>query len=149
MRTKTSVMLFLLLAALPAAASAQQAFSFYGLRFGMSHDEAGKLVSLMADNVVRNPGHGMSTLALGFDRNNLLMEIRAGYPKPDEAMQAEGVRRALNQRLLHPVRTSFPGLEASIDEYGNRAGITVVIRDKGLREENVQFFQNQFLSKME
>ena len=77
------------------------------------------------------------------------MEIRAGYPKPDEPMQAEGLRRALNQKLLHPVRTTYPDLEASIDEYGNRAGLTVMIRDKGLREENIQFFQNQFLSKME
>ena len=149
MLKKTSIALLLLLAGLPTAASAEQAFSFYGLRFGMSRAEVGKAVSLMAEDVVRNPGHGMSSLALFFDRNDLLMEIRAGYAKPDEPMQAEGVRRALNQRLLLPIRTSHPGLEATIDEYGNRAGLTVLIRDKGLREENVQFFQNQFLSKME
>jgi hypothetical protein len=127
----------------------QPAFSFYGLRFGMSRAEIGKLVTLQASDAVTSPGHGMSTLSLEFDRNDLLMEIRAGYARPDEPMRAEGLRRALTAHLVQPVRTGQPGLEATIDEYGNRAGLTVVIRDKGLREENIHFYENQFLSSFE
>jgi hypothetical protein len=133
----------------PNVSSAEDAFNFYGLEFGMTREAAGQVFPLLKGNIVREPGHGMSTLELYFDRRELLMEIRASYPKPEGKLENTGLQRALREKFLFEVREGLPGITANVDEYGNRAAVTVVFQSHGIREENIEYYKQGFLKAME
>ena len=130
-------------------AAGQETFSFYGLEFGSTPAEVRTHFPKLDGNLVEDPGHGMSSLELYFDREDLLMEIRATYPRPDDKLEALGQQRALRERFIAPVRDSFPAISVSIDEYGNRAASTVIFQSTGIREKNIEFHKRQHLKKME
>jgi hypothetical protein len=130
-------------------AAAEGEFSFYGLRFGMTRVEVNEIMLLTADNGIMKPGHGMLSLGLVFDRTDLLLEIHAAYEKPEGELRVEGLRRALREKFVAPLRKEHPGISAAIDEYVNRASLTLVLASKGIREENIQFWHDEYLDDME
>jgi hypothetical protein len=137
----------------PRPAGGEAEFDFHGLRFGMSSQEASFAAPFVEGqdgqaNVLK-PGHGMTGLTLVFDRENLLMEIHASYPRPEAALQLEGVRRALRERFLSPVQTAFKDVTVSMDEYANRAALTLVFVSRSRREKSVEYFKAEFLKKIQ
>ena len=136
----------LLAAAVPCGAVDEQ-FSFYGLQFGMTKAETGRIVTLEG-NTARNPGHGMISLELVFDREELLMEIRAGWPRPEEALEYQGFLRALREKFVAPTNSRFPTVAVTLDEYSNRAAIQVHFLSTGIREKNIEFHKNRFLKTL-
>jgi hypothetical protein len=133
------------------AARAEEPFDFYGLRFGMSgKDAAAAMPYIPGENGlanVKDPGRGMVALTLLFDREGLLMEIHASYPRPEDALELEGVRRALRERFVTPVQAGFKEVTVSLDEY-NRAALTLVFVSRTRREKNIEYYKGEFLKKM-
>jgi hypothetical protein len=126
------------------ALSVDEPFSFYGLQFGMTKQEVGRRFPVDG-NLVKNPGHGMSDLEVYFDREDLLMEIRASYPKPEEPFESAGLQRALRERFVGPVSAKYPAIAVTIDEFSNRAAVKVVFLATNLREKSIEFHKNRFL----
>jgi hypothetical protein len=150
--TKRAVVLmslFALTMLIPSESFGEEEFSFYGLQFGMTAEEAKGHFSGLDRNVVSDPGHGISTLELYFDREERLMEIRAGYLNPEGKMEGIGLQRALRERFLAPVKESFPGISVTVDQYGNRAASTVIFQSTGIREKNIEHYKREYLSTME
>ncbi len=137
-----------LIAAAAPAGAADENFSFYGLQFGMTKAEAGRHVQLDGTSS-KNPGHGMSELELLFDREDLLMEIRAGWPRPADPLEFQGVLRALRERFVAPVTTKFPAVAVTVDEYSNRAAVRVSFLATGIREKNIEFYKNRLLKTLQ
>ena len=145
---------FLLLAAFvgvaphPAAAQ-QQPLSFYGLQMGMTRADAAQKVNGLEGNTVRDPGHGIVTLELNFDREDLLIEIRASYLRPSDPLEFTGVQRALREKFVAPISTAHPDISVTLDEYGNRATLTLILNSTGLREKNIEFYKREFLKQLQ
>ncbi|HWR97695.1 MAG TPA: hypothetical protein VN317_04670 [Candidatus Methanoperedens sp.] len=131
-----------------AAGAADEQFSFYGLQFGITKAEAGRRLPLTG-TIVRTPGHGMSELELLFDREDLLMEIRAGWPKPEDPLEQQGLLRALRERFVSPTTAKFPAIAVTLDEYSNRAAVRVVFLATNIREKNIEFHKNRLLKTFE
>lgn len=133
----------------PHSAAAQQQFSFYGLQMGMVRSEAARKVNGLDGNTVRNPGHGIASLELIFDREDLLMEIRAGYLRPADPFELAGVQRALREKFVAPISTAHPDISVTLDEYGNRAALTLIMLATGIREKNIEFHKREFLKQLQ
>ena len=127
----------------------EDAFSFYGLKFSMTRDEAAAVFPSLEGNLVREPGHGMSTLELLFDREDLLIEIRAAYPRPEEKLAQVGARRALKEKFIVPVRDTYPDVEVTLDEYANQTAYTMIFPSGALREKNIEYYKGEFLRSLE
>lgn len=145
---------FLLLAACIAAtphpaAAQQQPLSFYGLQMGMSRTEVLQKVKALDVNTVRDPGHGIAALELNFDREDLLIEIRASYLRPTDPLEFAGVQRALREKFVAPISTAHPDVAVTLDEYGNRAMLTLILNSTGLREKNIEFYKREFLKQLQ
>ena len=82
----------------PAAAPPKPAFSFYGLRFGMTKDEVTLAFRSFDGRRVVSPGHGMESLEIAFDREETVMEFRAVYLKPGDPLELIGLQRALREK---------------------------------------------------
>jgi len=134
---------WILLAPGAARGAAEGEFSFYGLRLGTPRAEIAKIVELQGDTV-KTPGHGMSELELVFDRENVLMEIRASWPRPLEALELQGLQRALRERWVGPVAAAFPTVNVTVDEYGNRAAVRVVFVSMTLRERSIDHHRARY-----
>lgn len=128
---------------------AQEPFSFYGLTFGMTRAETKAVFPEQDGSSVLNPGHGMSTLEILFDREGLLMEIRAGYLRPEEKFKSIGLTRALREKFLVPVKETHPDIEVTLDEYANRAAVTLVLQSSGIREKNIEHYKSEYLNALE
>ena len=102
-----TAMTCLLLPAQPLQAQ-EAPFAFYGLQFGMTRQAVGELFTLGENDLVENPGHGMSALELRFDRQGLLMEISASYPQPEGTLENVALKRALNEKRWYRSVTNFP-----------------------------------------
>lgn len=145
-----SILLASLLVITAGTGMAQEVFDFYGLRFGMTREEVAVFFPFDAEEgLVGEAGHGISSLMVLFDRNGRLIEIRASYPRPDEELEMEGVRRALREKFLLPVKTSHPQVFVNLDEYSNRAELTLVFISKTIKETNIEYYKKQFLEKLE
>ena len=130
--------------------TAQEELSFYGIKFGMNRESIDLIMPLQPDaDRVRTPAHGMSSLSFAFDREGLLMEIRATYLIPSDPLEVEGLRQALQQKFVSPLRAAFPDVLVNLDEYSNRAGLTLVLISKGIRTQNVNHYRDEYLKKME
>lgn len=138
----------LCLAAAPVAAQQGEAFSFYGLKFGMFRVEVGKQVALLG-NLVKSPGHGMSDLELVFDREDLLMEIRASWPRPEDPLQYQGFLRALREKFVTPTSSRHPSVAVTLDEHSNRAAVRLVFLSTAIRERTIEFHKNGFLKTLQ
>lgn len=147
-RLAAALVVALFLAAAPAGAQQAEPFSFYGLRFGAMRAEVGKLVALQ-ENLVKNPGHGMSDLELVFDRENELMEIRASWPRPDEPLAYQGFLRALRERFVSPTNAKYPAVAVTLDEHSNRAAVRLVFLSIGIRERTIEFHKSNFLKTLQ
>ena len=134
-------------AATPCGATDEQ-FEFYGLEFGITLAEAGRRVPLSGTTALK-PGHGMSELKLVFDREELLMEIHAGWPRPEEQLELQGTLRALREKFVAPTRAKFPNIAVKVDEYSNRAAIRLVFLSTGIREKNIDFYKNRLLKSLQ
>ena len=135
----------------PGAAPSQAAdetFSFYGLRFGTPRAEIAKQTQLTG-SLVRNPGHGLSDLELVFDREDVLVEIRAGWPRPEDPLVLQGLMRALREKFIAPTSARFPAIAVTVDEYSNRAAIRVVFIATNIREKNIEHHKNEFLKTLQ
>lgn len=132
---------------LPCAAG-DELFTFYGLHFGMARAAVAQRLQLQG-NLVKNPGHGMTDLELVFDRDDLLMEIRASWPRPEEPLQNQGLLRALREMFIAPTSVKFPSVAVTLDEYGNRAAVRLVFLATGLREKSIEFHKNGFLKTLQ
>ena len=128
---------------------AQEAFTFYGLRFGMTAEAVKDLFPALEGGTVRKPGWGMSSLEVIFDREGLLMEIRAGSISPGERFQVTGLQRALREKFMVPVQEGFPGIDVTLDEFSNRAAFTLVMQSNGIREKNIEYYKSGYLKAME
>jgi len=135
-----------LLGAIPARA-ADEAFSFYGLQFGMTRDEVDRRFGLDG-SAVRKPGHGMSGLEVAFDREDLLMEIRASWPRPEDPLAYQGLLRALRERFVATVGAKFPTVAVTIDEYSNRAAVQLDFLATDIREKNIDYHKARFLETL-
>jgi len=122
----------------------QEPFDFYGLRFGMTKEEVNRIMPVLGDGTVREPGNGMSSLNLRFDREGRLLEIRAQYPRPEDPLRLEGLRRAVKEAFVLPLRSGQPDINATMDEYGNRAALTLVLMSKGIREQNIEHYKEEY-----
>lgn len=148
-----------LFALLASGASAQEgrrsetgreAFSFYGLRFGMKAEEVHAVLPLNEKrSEALKPGHGMADLVVGFDHRGRLTEIRASWERPGEPLREEGLRRALLERFVQAVPARWREVSASLDEFSNRSALTVVLVALDLREENLTHFKNEYLRLMD
>lgn len=138
------VTLGLTLVATPPCGAVEEQFGFYGLQFGMTKAAVGRIVPLDG-TVSPNPGHGMSELEFVFDREDLLMEIRAGWPRPADPLEIQGLLRALRERFVTPVAAKFPAVAVTIDEYSNRAAVRISFLATGIREKNIEFYKNRAL----
>ena len=134
-----------LVASAAAGAGAQEIFDFYGLTFGMVPEEAARHVPNLEGTVSHDPGHGMTDLELVFDREDLLMEIRASWPRPEDPFAYQGMLRALRERFVSPVSARFPTVAVTLDEFSNRAAIGLVFLATDLREKNIDYHKNRFL----
>jgi len=145
---------FLLLAACvgstaqPAAAQ-QQTLSFYGLQMGMTRADAAQKFKGFDGGTVRDPGHGIAALELNFDREDLLMEIRAAYLRPADPLEFAGVQRALREKFVAPISAAHPDISVTLDEYGNRAALTLILLATGIREKNIEFHKREFLKQLQ
>lgn len=119
-------------------------FAFYGLQFGMSRAEAAQRFTLDGD-LVKAPGHGLSDIELVFDRDGQLMELRASWPRPDDPFELQGLQRALREKFAAPIASRFPAIAVTIDEYGNRAAVRLVLLSTAIREKNIDYHKNRFL----
>lgn len=133
--------------AVPSLAVDEQ-FSFYGLQFGMLKAEAGRHLPL-SGTLSKSPGHGMTDVELVFDREDLLMEIRASWPRPDDPLQLQGFLRALREKFVTPVTAKFPSIAVTLDEYSNRAAVRVVFLATGIREKNIEHHKNLYLKTLQ
>ncbi len=124
-------------------------FGFYGLRFGMTQAEVQAVFPGQRGAMIVDPGHGMSSLELGFDREGLLMEIRAGYLRPEGTLENTGIKRALREKFVAPVNENHPGVDVTIDEFSNRAAYTVIFQSSGIREKNIEHYKQEYLRAME
>ena len=134
---------------IPGPAAGQEAFSFYGLTFGMTRAEAEKVFPLHSNNMAKEPGHGMTSLELSFDREDLLMAIRASFSKPEVKLESMGLKRALREKFSAPVRENHPGIAVTIDEHANRAAMVVTFQSSGIRERNIEHYKGEFLKMLE
>jgi len=149
--TKPAVVLISLFALTmfsPSESIGEEGFSFYGLQFGMTVEEAKSHFPGLDRNAVADPGHGMTTLELYFDREERLMEIRAGYLNPDDRIEGIGLQRALREKFLAPVRENFPDISVTVDQHGNRAASTVILQSTGIREKNIEYYKREYLGTM-
>jgi len=137
----------LALSAVPCPA-ADEPFSFYGLQFGTPRAEIARR-SPLAGNLVKNPGHGMSDLELVFDREELLMEIRASWPRPEDQFQYQGLQRALREKFIAVVAAKYPTVAVTPDEYSNRAAVRLVFLSTALREKNIDYHRDLFLKTLQ
>jgi hypothetical protein len=128
-----------------------QDFSFQGLHFRMTREQVRALYPTANPEAteIRTPGHGMMFLNLGYDHRDRLMEIRASYQRPDTPLADEGLRRALRDRWVAPVTAKYRNVAVSVDEYGNRAAMTVVFLSQDVREESINFFRDEMLKKLD
>ena len=130
------------------AAGADEVFSFYDLQFGMTRGEVGRHYPLDG-GLVKNPGHGMSEMEVIFDREDLLMEIRASYPQPDDPFEHAGLVRALREKFVGPTNTKFPAIAVTLDEFSNRAAVKVSFLATSIREKNIDFHKNRYLKALQ
>lgn len=155
MGSRLAVLLVLCLGVLggPRPVGCEEEFAFYGLRFGMPRAEIQKLMPLVEAQKgvasVTRPGHGMVALSLVFDREDLLMEIHASYPRPEEPLELEGVRRALRERFVTPITAAARDVTVSLDEYGNKAALTLGFVSRGRRERSIEYFKAEFLKSLQ
>lgn len=152
-RVRVLVLVAVAVLAFPRPGGAEEEFGFYGFRFGMTSKAAAAVAPFIETQKgqanVRNPGHGMMGLTLVFDREDLLMEMQASYPRPEETLELEGVRRALREKFLMPLQAGFKDITASVDEYANRAAFTLVMVSRTRRERNIEYYKGEFLKKMQ
>lgn len=144
------LMVFGLILFAPAASpgAADGDFSFYGLRLGAPRTEVAKIVDLQG-NTVKDPGHGMSELELVFDREDVLMELRASWPRPADPLELQGLQRALREKWVGPVTAAFPTVSVTVDEYGNRAAVRVVFLSTTLRERSIDYHRARFRKQLD
>jgi hypothetical protein len=152
------VLLAALLLAAPARAQAPQragapegeAFSFYGLRFGMTAEQVQELfpANAAATEILR-PGHGMVSLVLTYDYLGRLSEIRAGWERPADRLQETALRAALREKFLQPIGARWRTVSADVDEMWNRAALTLVMVSGDLRQEAIDHFKEGYLKSME
>ena len=154
LRALTAAALLVCLAAPAAAQSARPAaadeFSFYGLRFGMVREEvkAQRRTNPEGTEVI-DPGHGMTSLQLTYDYVGRLTEIRASYERPADKLHELALRQALRERFLQPIGQRWRDVSGDIDEYFNRAALTLVFIATDLRQEALDHFKDQYLKAME
>ena len=128
--------------------AAKNEFEFYGLRFGMVREEVKTLRRTNPEGTeVLDPGHGMISLQLTYDYVGRLTEIRASYERPAEKLHELALRQALRERFLQSQRLS--DVSADVDEYFNRAALTLVFVATDLRQEALDHFKSQYLKAME
>jgi hypothetical protein len=123
-------------------------FSFYGLQFGMGRTEVAQRFKL-EENLVKDPGHGLNDIELVFDREAQLMEIRASWPRPEDPFELQGLQRALREKFVAPISARFPAIAVSIDEYGNRAAVRLVLLSTAIREKNIDYHKSRFLKLLQ
>ena len=138
--------------AFPGAGRAEEEFSFYGLQFGMSSKAAAAVAPFTEGqkgqaNVLK-PGHGMTGLTLVFDREDLLMEMYASYPRPEEALELEGAKRALREKFIMPLQAAYKDITVTLDEF-NRAALTLSMVSRTRRERNIEYYKGEFIKKMQ
>jgi len=150
------VVLVLLFAVSAAAQEAKkgeagrETFSFYGLRFGMTVEEVRAVVQTGERGTeVLKPGHGMMYQLMAYDYRGRLAEIRAWWERPAEPQREEGLRRALTEKFVQPAAARSREVSASIDEFSNRAVLTLVLVALDLREEGLNHFKGEFLKQLE
>ncbi len=149
---KLALIVSLLCAAiLPAArpcAAVDEAFTFYELRFDMTRAEVAQRFRLEGD-FIKEPGHGLSDIELVFDRDGQLMEIRASWPRPVDPLELQGLQRALREKFVAPVAARFPAIAVTIDDYGNRAAVRLVLLSTAIRERNIDHHKNRYLKLLQ
>jgi len=91
----------------------------------------------------------MSELELVFDREGLLMEIRASWPRPDDPFQYQGLLRALREKFVAPAAAKFPSVAVTLDEYSNRAAVRLIFLATAIRERNIDFHKGTFLKTLQ
>ena len=134
-------------AARPGAADA---FSFYGLRFGMVREEIKTLRRTNPEvTEVIDPGHGMISLQLTYDYVGRLTEIRASYERPADKLREQALRQALREKFLQPISQRWRDVSGDVDEYFNRAALTLVFIATDLRQEALDHFKDQYLKAMD
>lgn len=132
----------------PPCPAVDEPFAFYGLQFGMARTEIAQRFTLERD-LVKDPGHGMTDIELVFDREGLLLELRASWPRPDDPFELQGLQRALRERFIVPIAARYPTISAAVDEYGNRAAVRLVLISSTIRERNIDFYRARFLRQLQ
>ena len=147
MLARCALCALLVAAAVPCGAADEQ-FGFYGLQFGMRRRRSPRHVPLQG-TASPTPGHGMSELELVFDREDLLMEIRAGWPRPADPLELQGTLRALREKFVTPAAARFPTVSVTVDEYSNRAAVRLIFLSTSIREKNIDYYKNRALKALQ
>jgi hypothetical protein len=128
----------------------REAYSFYGLRFGMTVDEVRAVVKTGERGTeALKPEHGMMHLVMAYDYRGRLAEIRASWERPAEPQREEGLRRAINEKFVAPAAARSREVSATIDEFSNRSALTLVLVALDLREEGLNHFKAEYLKQLE
>jgi hypothetical protein len=133
--------------AVPCSA-VDEPFSFYGLQFGMTRAEVAQHFKLDG-NLVKDPGHGLSDIELVFDREEQLMEMRASWPRPDDPFEMQGLQRAVREKFLATISARYPAIAATIDEFGNRAALRLLLVSTAIRERNIDYHKSRYLKLLQ
>jgi hypothetical protein len=91
----------------------------------------------------------MMFLNLAYDYQGRLMEIKAAYPRTDDPLADEGLRRALRERFVQPIGTAYRNLSVQLDEFSNRSAIVLVILSTDVKEEVINHFKEEALKKLD
>jgi len=131
-------------------ADAGEEFSFYGLRFGMDVQEVRRVFPTNADGTeALEVKHGMRFLQFVYDYRNRLGEIRASYERPGDGLREAALRLALRERFIQPISSRWRNVTTSLDENSNRAAIILVLVSQTMRQEAIEHFRDEYLSKMD
>jgi len=138
-----------------------QAQDFYGVKFGMLKPDVEKIFTIDSQyrlNQVKNPGHGMNSLYLHFDNNNLLYYIEAYYALTNDNEENEALSLALNSKFIEPVKKLHLQQEIdvkivtykSVGEYNASEEFVILkMSSKSIREQYVRYLKESLLKKME
>lgn len=132
-------------------------FNFYGISFGNTKDEVGKVFKIKNEygfHGTENPGHGIHKLYYGFDNNQKLFYLEIYYALGNSNEENEALILALDQRFMQPLK-SQPDIEVKIDtftdtgRYGSGKYTIIKLTHKSIRNTYLDFLKKEWLRKME
>lgn len=133
-----------------------QDFNFYGVKFGMAKSEVERVFSIKSEyglHEVKNPGHYMNSLFLGFDHKDRLFYAEVYYQLEGNERD-EALRLAVKEAFEDPINKLYKDVEVKIDtytdvsRYGKSKSLVMKLTSKSLRSEYISNLKREILGLM-